>query len=127
MKKLLAATILGLTVGCASNPFTTVAFSEREYFESDMTWAMNQAYINEEIYGFEGVCEKRSRYAQTLVDGSYLVTMIVKRELAPVGKRSHMLLCKDGKCVDSTGVIADQYTEIPESDLQYFGYDITKI
>ena len=116
--------VVMITAGCNS-VFVEPAFTERQYFDSDLSWAMNQAY-NEE-YGFKGLCERRSLYAQNLVPDSYIVTMTMKRDKRIVGKLDHAILCKDKMCVDSTGVIADRYTTFPESDLVYHAYDIKPI
>ena len=131
---LISISLIGFALmsGCAT--FTEPAFTEREYFgdgtAGDLSWAMNQAYANPEIYGFnrDGICDKRSRYAYSLLpaDDYYLTTMNLKRDIVPIGKRGHMVLCRklDRMCVDSTGIIADRYTIFPDSDLVYHAYDI---
>ena len=98
-----------------------MCFSRLLFPSHDRSWAMNQAYNAE--YGFEGLCERRSRYAQKLVPDSYLVGMVVKNNK----REKHMILCKDNQCVDSTGVISDRFTLIPEEELKYHAYDIKRI
>ena len=117
--------ISALVLSACDSVFVEPAFTEREYFDNDLSWAMNQAYNAE--YGFEGLCERRSLHAQELVPGSYVIGMTLKKEKRRIGKRNHAILCKDKICVDSTGIIADRYTTFPESELVYHAYDIKPV
>ena len=96
MKTLTLILTLTLSLTVNANPFEDMAFPERKHYEHDLTWAMAHAYHNE--VGFQYVCERRARFAQTMVDGSYLVALEMKRDTSRDVRKSkrvdHMVLCK---------------------------------
>ena len=134
MKTLTLILTLTLSLTVNANPFEDMAFPEREHYDHDLTWAMAHAYHNE--VGFEGLCERRARFAQDKlmqagINDSYLVGMDMRRSKTQgtldYKKTGHMVLCKDGECVDTTGVIANQFTVFPEEELKYHAWEIERV